>query len=133
MVGLRSDIVIPCRCSLSLHKLLQLNYLVTIALVSDEMNVTACEGDGISIHCRGDATIKITSAVFGRLSFAVCKPYNQNTWTKFCRAKQALNVVKQTCEGRSSCFVYANTGVFGEPCLGLEKYLQVTYRCKSRI
>lgn len=102
-------------------------------LLSKELNKTACEGEDIYIECRGDATIKIISTIFGRVSLEVCKRWYQKNWSTTCRAKKALAIVKQACEWRSSCFLYANTGVFGDPCFGTEKYLKVTYKCKSRV
>ena len=34
--------------------------------------------------------------------------------------------VRSACDGEASCELYANNGVFGDPCGGTYKYLKVT-------
>lgn len=106
--------------------------LFPLVWLSGEVKKTACEGESIVIDCRGDSMIVVSRAVYGRLSLEVCKRWYENNWSTSCNAKKSLSVVKEQCEGKSSCFLYANTGLFGEPCFGTEKYLEVQYRCKSR-
>ncbi|XP_065063645.1 rhamnose-binding lectin-like isoform X2 [Rhopilema esculentum] len=101
-------------------------------LISPVKEARVCEGEGVSIDCTGDAAIQISSAMFGRLSLAHCEQWYGTHWRTDCRSPVSLTKMKKLCDGKSSCFVYANTGVFGDPCKGTEKYLEVTYRCKSR-
>jgi hypothetical protein len=43
----------------------------------------------------------------------------------------ALEVVEKQCDGQfSSCDVSANNGVFGDPCPGIYKYLELEYECQ---
>ena len=41
----------------------------------------------------------------------------------------AENIVKQRCNGKKRCSVAAKSYLFGDPCKGVNKYLQVTYTC----
>ena len=36
------------------------------------------------------------------------------------------------CESKESCSVEAHAAVFGDPCVGTSKYLEVDYRCTER-
>ena len=67
--------------------------------------------------------------MYGRLSKWLCQGVNSH---KKCRAKFTLQIVKRLCDGRSSCDLYASSSVFGDPCLGTKKYLQVKFKCTSQ-
>ena len=43
----------------------------------------------------------------------------------------SLTKVKQACEGKPSCTLSASNGVFGDPCRGTYKYLDVKYVCRG--
>ena len=47
-----------------------------------------------------------------------------------CRSNQNIvNLIKKRCDGREKCEINVNNDVFGDPCPGIEKYLQVDYEC----
>ena len=39
--------------------------------------------------------------------------------------------VKEYCQDKRNCEVHAANSVFGDPCVGIVKYLAVEYRCIS--
>ena len=39
--------------------------------------------------------------------------------------------MQKRCEGKSSCQVEASNSVFGDPCVGIVKYLTATWECVS--
>ena len=41
----------------------------------------------------------------------------------------SLGIVNGNCNGRRSCTIHANNGVFGDPCGGTYKYLEVSWTC----
>ena len=49
--------------------------------------------------------------------------------TTTCLASSSLTEVKKKCDSKSFCQVYASNSVFGDPCVGTIKYLQVSYSC----
>ncbi|CAH1274713.1 ADGRL2 [Branchiostoma lanceolatum] len=46
-----------------------------------------------------------------------------------CEAAGSLQIVKSACDGLTSCTVQADNGLFGDPCRGVRKYLEITYNC----
>ena len=39
------------------------------------------------------------------------------------------NLLKKKCNGRPVCAIYASTELFGDPCPGVKKYMEVIYTC----
>ena len=46
--------------------------------------------------------------------------------------ENALNIVRDSCQGKQSCKLSATNEVYGDTCPGTWKYLEVHYSCKSR-
>ena len=89
----------------------------------------ACEGNVLSLQC--EFMIEIQSANYGRTvpdseqcSFG--RPHENKV---DCVNREALAIVEEACNNRSACTVSAGNGVFGDPCTGTYKYLEVKYRC----
>ncbi|XP_071485118.1 D-galactoside-specific lectin-like [Diadema antillarum] len=87
-----------------------------------------CEHSTLSLSCPSGQTIIIKDALYGRQTGRSVCPH-QNIRTQNCRASSSLSKVRSRCEGRRSCSVGATNGVFGDPCRGTYKYLQVQYDC----
>ncbi|XP_078353647.1 rhamnose-binding lectin-like [Oculina patagonica] len=83
-----------------------------------------CEGQAMSINCYPHV-VNITSASYGRSRQGICGS-NGNT---NCHASNSVTVAKQECDGLESCTLYAKNSIFGDPCPGTFKYLNVTYNC----
>ena len=71
------------------------------------------------------AKLNVTSVFYGRTSAKLCPTNNVgNLDCVLPNAKDQLAV----CNGVSSCLVMLDT--FTDPCPGIEKYAQVTYKCE---
>ncbi|XP_070296620.1 L-rhamnose-binding lectin CSL2-like [Salvelinus sp. IW2-2015] len=77
-------------------------------------------------------TIQIHRANYGRRDQLVCsfkRPANQLANTN-CSANPPLPVRWQRgCDGKSQCDVPASSSLYGDPCVGTYKYLDVAYTC----
>ena len=51
--------------------------------------------------------------------------------TTDCAAKGSLREVRSNCNGKNSCTVKASNSVFGDPCFGTFKYVEMVYICRS--
>ncbi|XP_073730930.1 L-rhamnose-binding lectin CSL3-like [Misgurnus anguillicaudatus] len=92
--------------------------------------VIACDSDIASLHC-DQGHIKVLSANYGRTNSATCsggKPANQISNVQ-CTQDSSLNVLASRCDGRKDCSIPAISTVFGDPCVGTYKYLNVSYIC----
>jgi len=105
----------------------------------DVKSVTACERNNFYRHYK-DATlechkgnIKINSANFGRTitSGKTCRwPFWHRNDVK-CVSTTAINKVLDMCENKSKCNVAPTNKLFGDPCPGTYKYLDITYTCEG--
>ncbi|XP_019630377.1 PREDICTED: plasminogen-like, partial [Branchiostoma belcheri] len=89
---------------------------------------TACEGRTAQLSCSDRKTLLIVAANYGRTS-ATHPCFCGSNFCTNCRSDNSLSVVRAACQGNQQCTVTASNGVFGDPCHGVGKYLEVSYRC----
>ncbi|XP_015768378.1 PREDICTED: rhamnose-binding lectin-like [Acropora digitifera] len=98
--------------------------------ICEEENVTSvtiCEHERQTISCEGGATISVLEASYGRHDRKTCP--KEPIRTTNCSAGSSLSVVQSSCNDQASCNLFASNSVFGDPCFGTVKYLQVKYEC----
>ena len=76
----------------------------------------------MSINCGTGRAIDIVSASYGRTQQGLCG-HDGNT---NCHAGSSMNVARQACQGVQKCVLQATNSVFGDPCRGTVKYLEVS-------
>ncbi|KAL0970511.1 hypothetical protein UPYG_G00243050 [Umbra pygmaea] len=109
----------PC---FGIFKYLDLSYICVPARIS-----ITCSGCTSSIDC-GKGVIKVFHANFGRRDAKTCSAGRTEFSNQNCLQPNTLDVVKKWCEGKSSCTV-GHDPIFGDPCYGTYKYLEVSYTC----
>ncbi|XP_071954976.1 L-rhamnose-binding lectin ELEL-1-like isoform X2 [Antedon mediterranea] len=88
-----------------------------------------CEHSRISINC-GNHKINVLCAEYGRsVPFSTRCRGSASSPSLSCLAQTSISKVNRLCDGKTSCSVYASNSVFGDPCPGTYKYLEVTYEC----
>jgi len=98
---------------------------------------TACEkgSSPLSLSCPSGYLIQVTGAMYGRvqqdISVENICPGNSWHFRGACVAESSLSVVSDRCNLRRSCSIEASNHNFGDPCFGIEKYLEVDYTCIS--
>ncbi|XP_047136865.1 A disintegrin and metalloproteinase with thrombospondin motifs adt-1 isoform X1 [Hydra vulgaris] len=91
----------------------------------------ACEAEDLNINCYGRGTIQISSANYGRRADHICTRW-PNRWNRNCGNEwNSRNVVTSRCQNQAACSVRAGNEVFGDPCWGIYKYLEVQYYCSG--
>ncbi|XP_076847683.1 rhamnose-binding lectin-like [Brachyhypopomus gauderio] len=92
--------------------------------------IVICE-DGYSTLDCGNDVVDIINANYGRTDSTTCSTglpsfilANTN-----CYASNTLSLVAAECNGKTSCTVHASYTIFNDPCIGISKYLTVSYRC----
>ena len=91
------------------------------------MSVIICEHQRATISCPDNQTISVLEASYGRHDRHTCP--RQPILTTNCHAGNSLSIVQGNCNDEASCNLYASNSVFGDPCFGTFKYLQVRYKC----
>ena len=89
--------------------------------------VTICEGNKATISCNNGKKINVLEASYGRHDGHTCP--HPSIQTTNCHAGNSLSVVQSTCNNQDSCLLDSSNSVFGDPCVGTYKYLEVKYQC----
>ena len=100
-------------------------------LIEVKKMITICEHTPAQkISCPYDyQVICITNAFYGRQSAHVCR---SNTSITSCASASSTDAkVKKLCDGSRECILHASPSVFGDPCEGIRKYLEVRYVCSG--
>ena len=89
-----------------------------------------CENQSLTITCT-NMVIRINSANYGRTAGSeIC---SGPIYTTNCYASNSLSIVQSRCQGLTSCTITASNSVFGDPCVGTYKYLEVDYTCVGMV
>ncbi len=91
----------------------------------------ACEHFNLTIICPENQKIKVTYANYGRRvpSSVFCSQYDIPNENTDCVSANSMPIVQGLCDGKRTCSVAATYAVFGDPCWGTHKYLEVEYDC----
>uniref|UniRef100_A0A1A8JDI1 SUEL-type lectin domain-containing protein n=1 Tax=Nothobranchius kuhntae TaxID=321403 RepID=A0A1A8JDI1_NOTKU len=112
----------PCRRT---AKYLQTTYTCLSAITS-----VTCEHSLAHLKCDEGQIISVYGADYGRRDQTTCiygRPIFQIQNTA---CSNPTNQVADSCEGKNSCTIQASNSVFGDPCVGIFKYLEVAYACQ---
>uniref|UniRef100_A0A8C5DYR3 L-rhamnose-binding lectin SML-like n=1 Tax=Gouania willdenowi TaxID=441366 RepID=A0A8C5DYR3_GOUWI len=114
----------PCRGT---FKYLDTNFTCLPALTK-----VACQESLAVLFCDVGQIIHVYGADYGRRDHTTCTydlPANnyQNVFCSFPTTK-----VAESCNGENSCIIQASNSMFGNPCHGTYKYLEVAYVCECR-
>ncbi|XP_052266818.1 L-rhamnose-binding lectin ELEL-1-like [Dreissena polymorpha] len=86
-----------------------------------------CENNRETLNCPPGLNLNILSANYGRTNRGTC--HNPYILTDNCREPRSLSIVKRCCQDKKSCTLEATNSIFGDPCFGTYKYLEVRYKC----
>ncbi len=87
--------------------------------------VSTCEGSRLSFCCKPHEVVKIVSANYGRTNATACVASDNVN----CVSASSVAKVQAACNYKVKCSLLASNAVFGDPCEGTPKYLEVSYRC----
>lgn len=92
-----------------------------------------CQGEKLRLRCENDYVLRIYGAKYGRLEpgSSICP--HENITNLNCEADGVLLKITTKCSNRRRCIIKADKSLFGDPCPGTYKYLDVIYRCGKAI
>ena len=95
-----------------------------------ETTAIICEDKNGTISCDGTAVLSILYANYGRTSRFICSasPFI-STQTTRCGAPNSSSVIKMLCQDKTVCTLTSSNFMFGDPCYGVSKYLEVRHDC----
>ena len=106
----------------------------------------ACEGESLEISCQSGERIHVVEVMYGRSNNVICPTDTWDDQAALCSSSSSLMVVSDRyiffkfllwiyvfrCNDRERCSVAASNTAFGDPCFGVQKYLEVLYTCKPK-
>uniref|UniRef100_A0A672H2J3 SUEL-type lectin domain-containing protein n=1 Tax=Salarias fasciatus TaxID=181472 RepID=A0A672H2J3_SALFA len=83
-------------------------------------------------HLRCGLVISIHSADFGRRDQSTCSFGRPDSELRNTECFHHVSLIAKRCNGKNSCSMRVSSLVFGDPCYGTYKYLEVTYFCQCK-
>ncbi|XP_038577641.1 L-rhamnose-binding lectin SML-like [Micropterus salmoides] len=112
----------PCD---GIYKYLETKYTCLPAIYS-----VVCEHSSANLHCYGQQIILVYGADYGRRDPTTCSYQRPASQVQNVDCSNPTSKVAESCNGKSSCTIRASNSVFGDPCFGTYKYLEVAYTCQ---
>ncbi|XP_051947232.1 L-rhamnose-binding lectin CSL2-like [Xyrauchen texanus] len=111
----------------------ELNLITLLVLLCQHgvkaVEIHTCEGETASPTC-AQGTIKVLAANFGRTNTTACSTGWSVTQLSNIQCTKDISVsLASQCDGNQNCSIIVNTAVFGDPCPGIYKYMNVSYTC----
>ncbi|XP_054647354.1 L-rhamnose-binding lectin SML-like [Dunckerocampus dactyliophorus] len=105
-------------------------YLETNFTCLPAISVLACEDSLAHLFCDVGQVIFVYGADYGRRDRTTCTYKRPPTQVQNAECSRPSTLVANSCNGKNSCTIRASNAVFGDPCVGTYKYLEVAYTCE---
>ncbi|XP_049436889.1 uncharacterized protein LOC125891562 [Epinephelus fuscoguttatus] len=112
----------PCKGT---SKYLQIKYICLPAI-----HLVTCEHSFANLHCDAGQVISVYGTDYGRHDQTTCTYKRPASQIQNSDCSQPTSIVSDNCDGKNSCSIKASNSVFGDPCVGTFKYLEVAYVCE---
>ncbi|CAJ1055514.1 L-rhamnose-binding lectin SML-like [Xyrichtys novacula] len=112
----------PCRGT---YKYLQTTYNCLPAI-----RHVVCENSLAHLQCGEGLVILVQRAEYGRADRTTCSYQRYEPKLANVHCSHISTKVADSCNGKNSCVIRASNSLFGDPCSGIYKYLEVTYVCE---
>ena len=69
--------------------------------------------------------------MYGRISKLKCVNYDIARYSDKCMSNvnETIDIVKSLCESKNSCKLKPSPVIYGNPCEGINKYLEIKHVC----
>ncbi|XP_028265013.1 L-rhamnose-binding lectin SML-like isoform X2 [Parambassis ranga] len=104
-------------------------YLETNYTCFPAVHLEICEHSLAHLYCDEGQVILVYGADYGRRDQTTCSYKRPATQLQNVDCSSPTDKVGESCNGKNSCTIRASNSVFGDPCLGTYKYLEVAYVC----
>ncbi|KAK2557391.1 Adhesion G protein-coupled receptor L2 [Acropora cervicornis] len=90
-------------------------------------SVYVCQNKTIKLKCERPKVLEIGAADYGREEDSICKKDRKSD--EACKLVDKTEAVKSLCNNRRRCKMKVSSSIFGDPCAGLNPYLNIMYVC----
>uniref|UniRef100_A0A8C7YLW7 SUEL-type lectin domain-containing protein n=1 Tax=Oryzias sinensis TaxID=183150 RepID=A0A8C7YLW7_9TELE len=105
-------------------------YLQTTFTCLQAVHLITCENNEAQLICR--CVIYVFGANYGRRNQTICSEGQLPSVVENTHCSNPTNLVAQSCNELESCTISASNAVFGDPCYGTYKYLELAYICTCK-
>ncbi|XP_077445183.1 L-rhamnose-binding lectin SML-like [Stigmatopora argus] len=106
-----------------------LKYLQTNYTCLPSVTVVVCENSESFLYCEEGQRIFILGADYGRRDRNKCSFKRAPHEMENTECTRPTNIVATECNNKDKCGIKANNALYGDPCKGIYKYLEVAYTC----
>lgn len=112
------------------QKLLLICFIWKFSLEAPTKNALACHSSNLEMKCEPGYAITVLRANYGRLSQTICNMGGRAPiLNQYCLNNNSNTIVDKLCSGKQNCSILATHTIFGDPCVGTYKYLEIEYLC----
>ncbi|XP_031142412.1 L-rhamnose-binding lectin SML-like [Sander lucioperca] len=104
-------------------------YLQTKYTCLPAIHHVTCEHSLAYLQCDEGQVISVYGADYGRRDQSTCTYKRPASEIQKTDCSRPVSTVSDSCDGKNSCIIKASNSVFGDPCYGTFKYLEVAYVC----
>ena len=100
--------------------------------VENYLEETICDGNSQYLRCPQTQDIHILQTFYGKWRNHDCHgPLAVKDEIPTCHVERPKStaIIRDICQGKNNCKLYADKTIYGDPCSQLSKYLYVTYFC----
>ncbi|XP_029362504.1 L-rhamnose-binding lectin SML-like [Echeneis naucrates] len=105
-------------------------YLETYYTCFPAIRVIACENSVADLFCAEGQVIYVYGAEYGRRDQTTCIYQQPSRQIEDVECLNPTDKVAESCNGKNRCTISARNSVFGDPCVGTYKYLDISYVCE---
>ena len=103
-----------------------------LCIVDNYLEATICDGESQYLRCPQTKDIHVLQTFYGKWRNHDCHgPLAVKDEVPTCHVERPKStaIVRDICQGKNNCKLFADKTIFGDPCSQLSKYLYVTYFC----
>ncbi|XP_074537860.1 L-rhamnose-binding lectin SML-like [Halichoeres trimaculatus] len=105
-------------------------YLQTEYICLPAIREVVCEHSTARLQCGGGQVVFSYGAHYGRTDHTTCSYRRPASQIAKVDCSQRATQASESCDGKNSCVIHASNSVFGDPCVGTYKYLEMAYTCE---
>ena len=98
-------------------------------MLFSKFSENVCELRTKTFSCPFGSKIWIDNGMYGRLTKTIC---SYGSLRNMSCSSDVTNIVREKCQNNMICKLQATNEIYGDPCSGTFKYLQIHYRCTKR-
>uniref|UniRef100_A0A3P9DP07 SUEL-type lectin domain-containing protein n=1 Tax=Maylandia zebra TaxID=106582 RepID=A0A3P9DP07_9CICH len=104
-------------------------YLDTTYTCFPAIHSVTCDDSLANLQCGEGQVLLIHGADYGRRDSTTCSLNLPASQLQNVQCSKPISNLADSCNGKSNCTVKVSSSVFGDPCFGTYKYLEMAYSC----